>query len=510
MLSFLKKLLGGKNNTSNTLSHDSHTIVIDAAVAPTCLKDGLTEGSHCSVCGEVLVAQEIVPATGHHFQSVVTVPTCTAPGFTTHKCSVCGETLIDSEVPATGHSVVIHAAVEPTCTKDGLTEGTHCAVCKKVLTAQKIIPAVGHKYSSVVTKPSCTAKGFTTYTCSVCGHYYTADIVHAVGHTVSVDHAITPDCTIPGLTEGTHCSVCGEILVAQKSIPATGHDYEKVVTAPTCTTDGFTTYTCTKCGKTYVSDQVMALGHKVVVDAAVIPTCSKTGLTEGAHCSACGEILLAQNIVPAVGHHYAAVVTKPTCTSDGFTTYKCSTCGDTYITNKVPAMGHVEVVHAAVNPKCTKDGLTEGIHCSVCKKILVAQHIIPATGHTYAPVITPPTCTTDGFTTYTCSVCGHTYTADKVRSKGHTIVIDAAVDPTCTTTGLTEGSHCSVCGEVLVAQNVVPVVEHNYVPVVTEPTDSTEGYTTYTCSVCGDSYRADVVPPFAIVFRGKGYSSKKR
>ena len=75
----------------------------------------------------------------------------------------------------------------------------------------------------------------------------------ATGHTEVIDEAVPATCTETGLTEGKHCSVCGEILVAQEVVPA-GHDYEEIYTAPTFEADGFTTYTCTGCGDTYTEN----------------------------------------------------------------------------------------------------------------------------------------------------------------------------------------------------------------------------------------------------------------
>ena len=129
MHNFLKKRIGGKKQDDLVVQHE-HTIIVDPAVAPTCTAEGLTEGSHCSICREVLVPQQAIPVTGHHYDATVTDPTCTAGGFTVYKCSACGDTYTADETAARGHTEVIHAAIAPKCTKDGLTEGTHCSVCK--------------------------------------------------------------------------------------------------------------------------------------------------------------------------------------------------------------------------------------------------------------------------------------------------------------------------------------------------------------------------------------------
>lgn len=81
------------------------------------------------------------------------------------------------------------------------------------------------------------------------------------------------------------------------------HEYEVVIIAPTCTEQGFTTYTCS-CGDTYVSDKVPALGHTEETIPAVAATCIETGLTEGKKCSVCGEVLVAQETVSALGHDW--------------------------------------------------------------------------------------------------------------------------------------------------------------------------------------------------------------
>lgn len=78
--------------------------------------------------------------------------------------------------------------------------------------------------------------------------------------------------------------------------------------------------------------------------------------------------------------------------------------------------------------------------------------------HSYSTTVTNATCTEQGFTTYICS-CGNTYNSDYVSANGHTEVVDCAVAATTTSTGLTEGKHCSACGTVLIAQQTTPIIE---------------------------------------------------
>ncbi len=231
----------------------------------------------------------------HTYEARVTKePTCTEEGIKTYACS-CGEEYTE-KIAALGHKEVTDPAVEPTETKDGKTEGSHCSVCGKVLKEQQIIPATGkpeheHMYEVTATQePTCTEEGIKTYTCS-CGEEYTEKIA-ALGHKEVTDPAVEPTETEEGKTEGSHCSVCGEVLKEQQTIPATGkpgeheHKYEVAVTKePTCTEEGIKTFTC-GCGEEHI-EKIAALGHKYV-EKRIPATTISNGKVQRV-CSVCAE-----------------------------------------------------------------------------------------------------------------------------------------------------------------------------------------------------------------------------
>lgn len=199
---------------------------------------------------------------------------------------------------------------------------------------------------------------------------------------------------------------------------------------------------------------------------------------------------IAYAVWKACSHQYKLVSqTASTCTSDGTKKYTCSQCDKSY-SETIPAKGHTVVTVTGKAATCTSTGLTDGSKCSVCGAVIKAQQTIPAKGHSFGnwTVTKAATCNGAGTENRTCSVCKYTESRT-IPAKGHTIVTIPGKAAICTSTGLTDGSKCSVCGTVVKAQEVIPMTSHNYVEKIIAPTETAQGYTLHTCSVCGNSYK---------------------
>ncbi|MCL1886070.1 MAG: hypothetical protein FWF98_04890 [Dehalococcoidia bacterium] len=128
------------------------------------------------------------------------------------------------------------------------------------------------------------------------------------------------------------------------------HDYSIDETIPpTCTEQGYTTYTCSICGNSYVDEDsyVPALGHEYIDDPDsadyIVPTCTEPGFMP-AKCSVCGEPGEGYELA-AIGHNWnrGVVTVKPTAHAEGEKLFTCKNCGETY---------------SIVLPKLTVNGLS--------------------------------------------------------------------------------------------------------------------------------------------------------
>ena len=323
--------------------------------------------------------------------------------------------------------------------------------------------------------PSCTEDGCTAErSCSVCGEVFEhSTVIPAKGHTAEEDPAVAATCTTPGKTAGSHCSVCGEIITAQEEIPALGHQFGAWTSA------GLEKHkhTCSRCGAE--ESEAHSWGEPVITREA---TEDEEGI-RAYTCTVCGQTKT--ETIPKTDHvhNYKESVVNPTCTEQGYLLHKCEKCGDEY-----------------------RDSFTAAL------------------GHTFREwtTVTEPTCAGAGSRERSCTRCGKKET-ESIPATGHTEVADPAVEATCTAAGKTVGSHCSVCGQVIKAQETIPAKGHQFgawtstgdtnhkhscsvcgaeetkvhtwgTPVITkEPTADEEGMRTYTCTAC-DQTKTESIP----------------
>ncbi len=212
------------------------------------------------------------------------------------------------------------------------------------------------------------------------------------------------------------------IYVGPENGLPTKHVYDHKTTKATCTTQGYTAHTCRTCGYSYKDAYTNAIGH----------------------------------------NYKYAISTIPTLLSDGALTGTCSACsGTTTVTMpKLNTTDYTKTVPFAAT--CTKNGTDKYTWKVTTYGTFSINTNSSPLGHSYTEKVTAPTCTEQGYTTYTCSRCSDTYEGNYTAAKGHTEVIDNGAEATCTEAGLTEGKHCSVCNTVLVAQETIPAKGHSY------------------------------------------------
>lgn len=242
--------------------------------------------------------------------------------------------------------------------------------------------------------------------------------------------------------------------------------------APTCLALGYDRMMCTGCGKMVKANYKDSLGHayqSVVVREA---TCETPGKTMEI-CERCGNVK--ETVLPQTEHEYSTSVIPATCTGPGYTLNECAVCGDRHITDIIPALAH-DYTAKTVPATCEGGGKTVHV-CEGCGSSFITDYTGPL-GHSWdeGTPVTDATCTGEGMTEYTCIRCGAT------RLEGDEAAGHIPGEPaTCT-----EPQLCTRCGAVL--ENALG---HDYAEEVTAPTCTEMGYTTFTCTRCGDTCKGD-------------------
>ena len=236
----------------------NHDLVQHDAQAPTCTKPGWSAYETCSRCDYTTYAEQ--PALNHALVNHdAKAPTCTEIGWNAYEtCSRCDYTTY-TELTALNHDLVQHDAQAATCTENGWDAYETCSRCDYTTYAEQ--PALNHDLVQHEAKaPTCTEIGWDAYkTCSRCD-YTTYAEQPALNHDLVNHDAKAPTCTEIGWNAYDTCSRCDYTTYAE--LPALNHDYQAVTVEPTCETDGYTVFTCSRCKDSYTADPTDQLGHQ--------------------------------------------------------------------------------------------------------------------------------------------------------------------------------------------------------------------------------------------------------
>lgn len=504
-----------------------HTEAIDSGAEPGCEYEGLTNGSHCGVCGVTITAQQIIPAIGHSYEESFDKGDCKNYSVYTYACNNCGDSY--EEIGDFGDHVFSSdvCSVCGCCAEDYFIfteneDGTYSVSPNDIssLPAELTIPGVHNgKIVSVVsgfencnsivtlTIPSevDTIAEFAFISCNSLSTVIIEDGVETIGSfafamgrdltTVIIpesvsyvdEYAFTHNVLEGGYTpyESTiiYCAAEKEPYYWNSNWNNLGltvvwgyegghrHNLSTLsVKEPNCLEGGYTLMGC-DCGYTEKAYLTPITEHSYGDWRTVTPaTCKEYGLEERI-CQVC-EARDTYNPLPLDHNTVYGDYLGPTCTDPGHSSLYCTRCNEVLApSEEIPPLGHSEIVFEGYEPTCTSYGHTAQTYCTTCKTYLDEGEYIDPLPHTEGEPDVDwyvyPDCVNPGFYRcyYYCSVCDSYLREERVdlNPLGHTEVIDAAIAPTCSATGLTEGKHCDVCDEVIIPQETIPMLEHTLV-----------------------------------------------
>ena len=430
-------------------------------------------------------------------------------------CVDCGE---DVQVKAT----ITTTKTDPSCTQDGsitYSASIGSFVCPE--TKSISVGAIGHDYQVSWKWSSDYSTATAILTCANDNSH-----VESIPANISVE-TVEASCNDSGKTVYTATAAFGDNTytdVQESVVSPLGHSYTTVVTSPTCEEDGYTTYTCSRCGDHYIADEVPALGHDYgengkchcgEIDPDAHPACeyrAEEALVSGKTYilnlggSDVGSYTFQQvsdgwTIQGSDGTYLAIENSTLVSSASAYTwTYSNGMFSGVVTTTSSSGSNNwwsnifggwwgsgSNSTTTSTTYYLVASGQTAAISTSSNGANAAFYTIRYDISHDFdSGVVHAPSCDESGYTTFTCNRCGYSYNGSLTAPTGHDYqpVVTA---PTCDEDGYTTYT-CSKCGDSY-TENFVTALGHNYTSTVIAPDCKNEGYTLYTCSVCGDTYK---------------------
>lgn len=508
----------GGNGYIAPLGHDFKTVIGTKA---SCVDDGVGAYKECTRCGLIVYLDpdaKVIPAYHHSNVDGYWPENYVDNKGTTHKGGDGEERIVadliakDTEWNDPANEGITYCidpedaakAKEPTCTEDGYQPAKLCLFCGEVLEPSKVIDKLDHNWEleTAGTIPTCTESGVSDlWKCSRCGETRGGDYIQPRNHKYSdgtsamADVALLlPECDKDGHFAYSYCKLCGyAVAEAQEMVDERLHNEDQVVASLTAKTES--TMPNKTPDKGHPAEFIVAkYNHKYVEDVRPVdPTCTETGIAEGAtRCLVCGKYFNL-TALKALGHDLKAVKkVAATCLESGNKAYVyCARCGkaaagtlktvtedaitaSTVLQNledltEIPtafviaALGHDERPGIKVDPTCVEDGSTAGTYCYRCGMTLEGSEVIPAHKHSNVNGTWPQDYENAGAKRTISELIAmgtkwDTFFSDDYSemgiNKGITYEVTAAEmakakAPTCTEAGYDPEKICVFCGEVL-------------------------------------------------------------
>ena len=484
----------------------------------------------------------------HNYETVVKAPTCTEQGYTTYTCPTCGHSYVDDYEDAPGHQPgdpVVENQVEVTCETDGRYDKVvYCTACNEELNRETVVEtATGHSMEHVIVDPTCSERGYTSHTCTTCGYHYADSYVNALGHTY-VDRI----CSTCGEVEVGSCGdnvrwtfnvETGELVIFTEGDVSPQdcamEDYDSVKDVPWYpyresilsiivedSVGHIGNYAFAQCANltdVSIADSVTSIGKSAfwvctnLADIAIPDSVISIGYGAFSNCSLLTEITIPENVTSISDFTFSNCtqlskieLPEGVLSIGQYAFNNCSNLKSISLPYGITSIGKCAFQNCSgltsiiVPDSVTSIGMSAFRDCSSLTSIVLSNNITAL----------------DDFTFYSCGKLTEIVIPSKVSSIGYTVFYMCRSLESVTFTGDAPTMASSVFYGVVatayypannetwtadVKQNYSGTITwkvlcnaHHYEAVVTDPTCTEQGYTTYTCSNCGDSYVEDLVP----------------